>query len=230
LRYCPIVHQTWLSLIDAAISSPPDQRLPGLALHSLPRPTFDTQRAQILRSEYQPINEPIKGISVLCATDASGETQGAVVESDRGQVLDGIIRYGDQCVIVLESKLHESFDDRQARNLNLHGQPIRFDSPVRKISWQNVLASFTDLADQDRGLVSGAEREILNDFLAFIERNFPHFGVAILPRNRVRTSWNATASDPRDFLTRYDRLCRVMVPHRTQTMGRRVKNVSNFSS
>src|SRR5215831_16002723 len=119
LRYCPIAHQAWLSLVDAAASS-------RLILHSLPRPTFDTQRAQILGSEHQPkTNEPIKGISVLFAADASNEVQGAVLESDRGQVLDGIIRYGDNSVIVLESKLHESADDRQARNINFYGQPIQ---------------------------------------------------------------------------------------------------------
>lgn len=166
LRCCPIAHQAWLSLIDR-----------NLALHSLPRPTFDTQRAQILRSDDQPkTNEPIKGISVLCAADASNEVQGAVLESDRGQVLDGIIRYGDQSVIVLESKLHESADDRQARNINLYGQPIQFDGPVRKVSWRDLLACFTDLADEKRSLVSGAEREILNDFVAFIDKNFPQLG------------------------------------------------------
>jgi hypothetical protein len=41
---------------------------------------------------------------------------------------------------------------------------------------ENVLASFTDLADQDRQLVSGAEREILNDFLAFVDKNFRELG------------------------------------------------------
>lgn len=177
LRYCPIAHQAWLSLVDATATSRPDARPPKLALHSLPRPIFDTQRARILRNEDQPkTNEPIKGISVLCAADALNEVQGAVLESDRGQVLDGIIRYGDHCVIVLESKLHESADDRQARNINLHGQPIQFDGPVQKVSWRDVLASFTDLADEKRSLVSGAEREILNDFLAFIDKNFPQLG------------------------------------------------------
>lgn len=172
LRYCPIAHQAWLSLVDAAASS-------RLILHSLPRPTFDTQRAQILTSESQPkTNEPIKGISVLCAADASNEVQSAVLESDRGQVLDGVIRYGDDYVIVLESKLREFAPGMmdQVSNINLHGQPIQFDGPVRIISWRDVLASFTDLADQERRLVSGAEREILNDFLAFVDKNFPELG------------------------------------------------------
>src|SRR5262245_7310035 len=143
LRYCPIAHQAWLSLVDSAVFSPLD---PKLALHSLARPTFDTQRMQILRSGHQPkTNEPIKDISVLCGADASTEAQGTVLESERGQVLDGIIRYGDHLVIVLETKIHESPDDRQARNINFHGQPIQFDGPVRKISWRDVLGAFTDL-------------------------------------------------------------------------------------
>ena len=174
LRYCPIAHQAWLSLVDAAASSPLNPNLPGLALHSLHRPTFDTQRAHILRGESQPeTNEPIKGLSVLCAADASYEVQGAVLESDRGQVLDGIIRYGDDCVIVLESKLHESADDRQARNINLHGQPIQFDDFVRKISWRDVLDSFMDLAEPERRLVVPS-LDVLNDFLAFVDKPTCH--------------------------------------------------------
>jgi hypothetical protein len=166
LRCCPIAHQAWLSLVDR-----------NLALRSLPRPTFDTQRGKILRSERQPTtDEPIKGISVLCAADAPSEGPGVMLESDRGQVLDGIIRYGNDIVVVLESKLDGPADDHQARNINLHGQPIFFDDQIRRISWRDVLANFTDLADEKRSLVSGAEREILNDFLAFIDKNFPQLG------------------------------------------------------
>jgi hypothetical protein len=200
LRYCPIAHQAWLSLIDAAASSPLDPRLP--ALHSLSRPTFETQRAQILRGEDQPkTNEPIKGLGVFCAADASnGGVQGAVLESDRGQVLDGIIRYGDERVIVLESKLHEMADDTQARNINLHGQPILFEGPVRKISWRNILSCFTDLADENRGVVSGAEREILNDFLTFIDKNFAQLG----PFNTLRRC----AGEPSRVRRRLDTILR----------------------
>ena len=72
-----------------------------------------------------------------------------MLESDRGQVLDGIIRYGDEIVVVLESKLDGPADDRQARNINLHGQPVEFDPQVRRISWRDVLASFTDLATRN---------------------------------------------------------------------------------
>src|SRR6266849_8430073 len=75
LRYCPIAHQAWLSLIDDAAFPLPDQKLNRLALHSLGSPTYHTQQAHILRNEDQPkTNEPMKGISVLCAADASNES------------------------------------------------------------------------------------------------------------------------------------------------------------
>ena len=179
LRYCPIAHQAWLSLIDAAARSPVDPEFPKLRLHSLDLPIFDTQRAHILRDELQRdtgesqrgMNERMRGISVLCAADASSRVSGAIVESDRGQVLDGIIRYGDELVIVLKSEPTSLPDDSQARNINLYGQPIN-QTAVRPIFWRDVLDNFIDLADQKRSLVSGAEREILNDFLALVAENF----------------------------------------------------------
>ena len=166
LRCCPIAQQAWLSLIDST-----------LHLHSLPTPDFGTQRSTILRTENQPItHEPIKGISVLCSGDMGTNPPGVVLQSDRGQVLDGVVRYGDERVIVLESKLSGPADDWQAGNINLHGQPVEFRDPIRKISWHDVLATFTDIADEKRALIAGAERIVLTDFLDFVDRNFAYLG------------------------------------------------------
>jgi len=171
LRCCPIAQQAWLSLIDST-----------LLLHSLPTPDFDTQRSTILRSEDQPTtHEPIKGTSVLCSADMGTNPLGVVLQSDRGQVLDGVVRYGDERVIVLESKLSGPADDWQAGNINLHGQPVEFDG-LRKISWRDVLATFTDIADEKRALIAGAERIMLTDFLDFVDRNFAYLG----PFNTLR--------------------------------------------
>lgn len=165
LRYCPMAHQAWLSLVE-----------PGKQLHELPRPSFGTQRARILAEGVaKPIDEPLSGISVICAADAP-EVSTGTIESDRGQILDGIIRYDNELVIVLESKLDGPASDRQAREINLHGQPVRFDGKVRSISWRAVLAAFDDLADEERGATAGAERIVLRDFLEFVDRNFPRLG------------------------------------------------------
>jgi hypothetical protein len=172
LRCCPIAHQAWLSLVD-----------PKLMLHSLPRPSFDTQRGTILNDEVQAtVEEPIKGISVLCSADIPNDASGVVLGSDRRQILDGIIRYGDEIVIVLESKLDGPADERQAGHINLHGQPVAFHDPIRKISWRDVVGTFTDLADEKRGLISAAEQVILSDFLDLINVNFSQLG----PFNTLR--------------------------------------------
>jgi hypothetical protein len=172
LRYCPIAHQAWLSLID-----------PGKQLLNLPHPTFSTQRAQILQeSPDKPTDDPISGISVICAADAPGVAS-EVVASDRGMVLDGIVRYEDDLVIVLESKLDGPVTSWQAANINLHGQPVCFEPKVRAISWRQILSAFDALANEERGLTAGAERIMLQDFLAFVDRNFPRLG----PFNSLRS-------------------------------------------
>jgi hypothetical protein len=86
-------------------------------------------------------------------------------------VLDGIVRYGDDTVIVLESKLSGP-DHRQASNINLHGQPVAFDGGVRNISWHDILATFTDIASEERGLIAGAER------ISRLPISLSRFGVA----------------------------------------------------
>ena len=161
LRYCPIAHQAWLSLID-----------PGSQLHKLPHPTFSTQCALILA---KPTDESIRGISVLCTADAP-EVATGVMESERVQVLDGIVRYDNDLVIVMESKLDGPVHDLQARYINLHEQPVHFDDNVCSISWRDILSAFEDLADEKRALTGGAERIILLDFLEFVDRNFQRLG------------------------------------------------------
>src|SRR5579872_468048 len=93
LRYCPMAHQAWLSLVD------PKKR----GLHSLDQPTtFRTQKATILSGErLGPPDERIEVISVLCAADIANDgSRTGVRESGRGQILDGIIQYGEQLAIV----------------------------------------------------------------------------------------------------------------------------------
>jgi|SRR5208337_4749038 len=154
LRCSPMAHQAWLSLIDKT-----------LLLRSLPFAAFDTQTSTILQDGGQTANnEPISGISVICSASSATSNLSGVVSSKRGQVLDGVVRYGDDRVIVLESKLTEGASEYQAVNINLNGQPVKFERAVH-ISWRDVLAAFSDIADERRALVGGAERLIIKDFL-----------------------------------------------------------------
>jgi hypothetical protein len=161
LRISPAAHQAWLSLVA-----------PNHKLYKLPQERrYDTQRRRIFDSTPDG-DEPIEGISVLQAADAQA-VEGPIQITDRGQVLDGIVQYGDKLVIVIETKLDGSVDTRQAQELNVHGARVRFDRPVH-VSWRDLLESWSDLVARE--IVAGAERAVLVDFLDFVDRNFPHLG------------------------------------------------------
>jgi hypothetical protein len=119
LRISPAAHQVWLSL------AAPDRKL-----YELPRPwSFDTQRWQMFSSVPE-VAEPIEGISVLQAADVQ-VVDGPVQITDRPQVLDGIVRYGDELLIVVETEPDGPVATRQAQDLNVHGAHVRFAGDVR---------------------------------------------------------------------------------------------------
>jgi hypothetical protein len=77
-------------------------------------------------------------------------------------VLDGVIsRYGDDYVIALESKISRTSEGLpQASNITFNGQTIQFEGSVIITTWRGVLAYYTNLADQERLLIS-EPREII---------------------------------------------------------------------
>jgi hypothetical protein len=165
LRICPVAHQVWLSLAA-----------PSRKLYELPRPwRFDTQRWQMFDAPREAA-EPIEGISVLQAADVRlvDGKDGKVQITDRGQVLDGIVSYGDELLIVIETKLDGPVATRQAQDLNVHGAHVRFDGDLHPVSWRDLLAAWYDLIESE--VVAGAERTIIVDFLDFVERRFPRLG------------------------------------------------------
>src|SRR5208337_192283 len=138
LRCSPMAHQAWLSLIDKT-----------LLLRSLPFAAFDTQTSTILQDGGQTANnEPISGISVICSASSATSNLSGVVSSKRGQVLDGVVRYGDDRVIVLESKLTEGASEYQAVNINLNGQPVKFERAARRRHKRYMLGKFRHLKPQ----------------------------------------------------------------------------------
>lgn len=163
LRYSPLAHQSWLSLVS-----------PGRSLHELPRPQFATQRQRIdVASSDVGEGEEIPGVSVWLAPDAT-HIEGVMEASDRQQVLDGIITYGTDLVVVVENKIHWNRPTTQPNHINLHGSPVRFEERPRSVQWQEVLGIFSDLVERD--LVHGAERLLVLDFLDLVEDHFPRIG------------------------------------------------------
>jgi hypothetical protein len=166
LRYSPMAHQAWLRLVSSAH-----------VLHKLAQASFATQRQRMFEPEVELTDgEAIPGISVLLAPDAARieaavETPDRVEASDRAQILDGVITYDTDLVIVIENKIWPDVPTEQPHRINLHGLPVKFAEDVRHVDWQDVLGTFFDLVE--RKLVAGAEQLILIDFFDFVESGFP---------------------------------------------------------
>ena len=162
LRLSSMAHASWLRRIA-----------PSLPLTELPPATLTSQRRNI-RSGADQAGDPEgpRVVSVFLGPEAA-DTGDVVCESDRGQVLDAILRYGAELVVVAENKIVEA-DDWQALNINLGTQSARLDSAQVPVAWRDVLEDFMRLLE--RGLVSGAERSVLEDFMDYVERYFGGLG------------------------------------------------------
>jgi hypothetical protein len=163
LRYSPMAHQAWLGLVA-----------PERHLHDLSKAEFATQRQRVLGNVTQvPEGEAVPGISVWLAPDAVPVIP-PVKPSNRQQVLDGIITYGNDLVVVIENKVVWGGVTEQPHQINLHGSPIVFDEKPRSVTWQMLLGVLADLVERE--LVSGAERLLIGDFFDFVEEHFPRIG------------------------------------------------------
>jgi hypothetical protein len=163
LRYSPMAHQAWLRLVA-----------PKEHLQDLSEATFATQRQLVLGTDTEvPKGEAIRGISVWLAPDAA-QVRKSILDSDREQVLDGIVTYGTDLVIVIENKITWGRVTVQPHRINLHGSPVKFRTKPVSISWQQLLGVLSGLVERD--LVPGAERLLINDFFDFVEEHFPLIG------------------------------------------------------
>jgi hypothetical protein len=163
LRYSPMAHNVWLRMVA-----------PGLSLQTLPSAEFATQRQRVLeQGAIAPGAEGPIGISVWLAPDAS-QIKESVTPSDRIQVLDGIITYGDRLVVIVENKITFGQVTDQPHRINLHDVPVRWNAQPQAVDWQTLLTGFSDLIE--RSLVSGAEQLLITDFLDLVEVSFPFIG------------------------------------------------------
>jgi hypothetical protein len=162
LRLSPIAHEAWLA------------RIPGSKrLWELPGAEFVTQRRSILIET--DADEPLPLVSVFLTPHSTFDDTKVVAADDRAQVLDAIITYPREQVVVVENKITPA-DDWQAANINITGVAVLIaegQKPVR-ILWPDLLADLNGLLEHN--LVGGAERGILSDFLTYVEDHFPGLG------------------------------------------------------
>ena len=163
LRYSPMAHQAWLRMVA-----------PEQPLHNLSKAEFATQRQHVLGIDSEvPEGEAVPGISVWLAPDAV-QISTPIQSSDRQQVLDGIVTYGTDLVVVIENKVAWGGVTEQPHRINLHGSPVVFEENHRSVKWQHLLEALSDLVECD--LVFGAERLLISDFFDLVEEHFPLIG------------------------------------------------------
>jgi hypothetical protein len=164
LGLSPMAHAVWLRLVS-----------PDRELQRLPLATFDTQRRAVRREPADADSEPADLISVFLAPENPLSGGGVVTESDRNQVLDAIIDYGGEVLVVVENKIAEA-DDYQARNINVTGAQVAIEEgkAARVVLWRDVLEAFMALREQR--LVGGAEGGLIEQFLTYIEDHFSNLG------------------------------------------------------
>jgi hypothetical protein len=162
LRLSPIAHTAWLRLIA------PDRRI-----EQLPPASFDTQVRAVRHASAD--DDPAELVSVFLTPEEPLPGDRVVTESDRGQVLDAVIDYGGELLVVVENKVADD-NDLQARHLNVTGAKVRI-APGQEavvVLWRDVLEALHRLRERD--LLGGAEAAMLDDFLTYVENNFPLLG------------------------------------------------------
>jgi hypothetical protein len=163
LRYSPMAHQVWLRAVA-----------PDRSLQELPKAEFATQRQKVFEpGALPPDAEAVTGISVWLAPDAA-QIREAMSFSERQQVLDAIITYGDALVIVVENKIRIAGVTEQPHRINQHGVPIAWNDRPVSVDWQTLLGASSELVE--RLLVSGAEQLLLTDLSELVEAYFPQIG------------------------------------------------------
>jgi hypothetical protein len=162
LRLSPMAHAAWLRLIG-----------PERDLQRLPAASFVTQTRSVRHAGDE--DEPADLVSVFLTPEVPLSGGGVITESDRGQVLDAVIDYGGELLVVMENKVAED-DPRQARELNVTGARVRLADGQEAVVvlWRDVLDGF--IALRERNLVAGAEAAVLDDFLLYTEDYFPELG------------------------------------------------------
>ncbi len=111
-------------------------------------------------------------ISVFLSPDEGLDLSTAEIEERvREQRLDGVLRFGDELIVVIESKTVGEAPSDQAKLLRLRGVEVD-DSRVIGLGWHELLEDWWALLE--RSLLAPAERVLMEDLIAFTEEHFAH--------------------------------------------------------
>jgi hypothetical protein len=174
LRAIPLARDALLARLEA----PPVAQLPECTFDMQTRNVFEElDDTQIDGDGEQTARELI---SLYLSPDENIDFTGKKLNerTEREQRLDGVMRFGDELVIAIESKIVGGQPTDQAENLRLRG--VEADSRIEGLSWHLVLEDWWDLLERD--LLAPAEAVLMNDLIDFAEQNFAH----LLPFTTLR--------------------------------------------
>lgn len=167
MRLLPLAHAEFLRLVD-----------PGLSATALPSVAFDTQIGGLhpelagrLSAGEQPLGGSLEVISVFL-TPSDEPRPIRVQPSSRRPRFDGALRYGDELVVVVESKLGADADSWQAENIPLGSLAdhcsLRPDGAL--VPWHDLLEAWMRL--DELALLGPTEKTVLADFFDLAGEHF----------------------------------------------------------
>jgi hypothetical protein len=161
LRGVPVAHASWLNLVDRSHRAAGGSGVPWL--HDLGTPAIRTQTASVT-------NHVIRVIS-LVQTDEVYFREGSAKASERRQVLDGVVNYGETLAIVVENKpRHQDIWEGQ---LDINVPPgVPVDPVTACVAWRDIVVAWGGLLEA--GHLGPAEALLLGDFLDYVEEHFAH--------------------------------------------------------
>jgi hypothetical protein len=162
LRAVPLARDAFLALLNCRRSG------------ELPEPEFDMQTGDVVTppGDMDEATSLAELVSVFLSPDLDRDLSDvALSEREAEQRLDGVVRFGDELVVVIESKIVGQAPSQQASELRLRGAQVAH-TRVASLGWHDLLQSWWRLLE--RGLLAPAERLLIEDLVGFAEEHFPH--------------------------------------------------------
>lgn len=164
MRALPLARDALLARIGAL----PCARLPEAELDMQAREVMEPRSLAHGEAEAPTLRQLI---SVFLSPDAGLDLSAAQIGERPGeQRLDGVLRFGGELIVVIESKIVGHAPSDQAKELKLPPGAEVGHSQVVALGWHELLEDWWALLE--RGLLAPAERVLMEDLVAFAEEHF----------------------------------------------------------
>lgn len=168
LRTSPLAHEVWLRQLG----------LGEVGLTGVGEPSFAFQTSSVPGLDADVQEHSARGISVFVTREAAENMGDISPSSDRRMIPDGLVTYPSgevPIVVVVESKVGEAADARQAREVNLGGVRAEWDPPIPiNLRWAVLIDELWALLEL--GAAAASEARLLLDFFDFVDHYYREVG------------------------------------------------------